>query len=133
MFWERYCALCAEKNMSPTAAGLALGVKAPTVTRWRRGTTPRGVVLDKVAAFFACTTDYLLGRTDDRNPPAPPETKKAPTPEGMGDGTAMYAQVEEALIRAGFIQPGQDLSDEDLRTLSAALEIINATLSRSKE
>ena len=85
MFWERYCALCAEKDLSPTAAGLALGVSAESVKRWRRGTTPRGLVLDKVAAFFGCSTDYLLGRTADRNPPGQPETKKAPTPEGAGE------------------------------------------------
>lgn len=68
---------------------------------------------------------YILGATDTIN-----ETEKEnpPTPsndDAEGDKVSEDA-VEQALIQAGFIKPGQDLSDEDLKFLLSVGETIKA-------
>lgn len=52
-----------------TQAGLAseVGVSEGTVKRWERGKTkPNGDALLKMSDLFGCSTDYLLGRTEER-------------------------------------------------------------------
>ena len=134
MFWERFKFLCDEEGVKPNGIREKIGLTSTgAITAWKnRGVVPERRTLNAIAAYFNTTIAYLLGESDERHAPALPGSETSPSPVGRGDGTAMYAQVEEALIRAGFIQPGQDLSVEDLRMLSAALEIINTTLGRDK-
>lgn len=47
-----------------------LGITRPAYTAYERGTrSPDYESLQKLAEFYDVTTDYLLGRTDDPNPP----------------------------------------------------------------
>ena len=80
MFWDQYCALCKERNISPTTAGVELGVSGNAVFKWRKGAEPHGETLDKIAKYFGCTVSYLLGYADTPTPP-PPEKEKTPAPE----------------------------------------------------
>ena len=53
-----------------TQEGLAeqLGVARHTVLRWENGkTTPPTSAVYMMANIFGCSTDYLIGLTDERN------------------------------------------------------------------
>ena len=43
-----------------------MGVEPATITNWEKGNRfPKDDVLIKIADYFDCSLDYLLGRTDD--------------------------------------------------------------------
>lgn len=73
MFWERYSALCEIKGSKPNPIGKIIGVASSTIAQWKQGTIPSGDTLLKIATYFDCSVDYLLGRTDN-----PAAHKQAP-------------------------------------------------------
>ena len=107
MFYDRFKQLCDARGISCNKAALEIGLSNATPTKWKKtGATPVGETLDKIAAFFNVSTDYLLGK------------EKAPAGNGKcsvsdddikfalfgGDGEitdAMYQEVKEfaALIK----------------------------------
>ena len=60
MFWKRIMELCYEKKTSPTAVCADLGLSNATATHWKKGAIPRESTLNKLAAYFGVTVDYLL-------------------------------------------------------------------------
>lgn len=57
-----------EKDISQAALAKSIDIGASTIAMWETGERyPTAQYLDKVANFFDVSTDYLLGRTDDRN------------------------------------------------------------------
>lgn len=74
MFFDTFQALCEEKGVSCTRAAKEMGLSNSITTKWRKtGATPGGETLEKVAAYFGVSTDYLLGK------------EKLPAPEGGQD------------------------------------------------
>lgn len=66
MFWERLCKLCEERKVKPNTVAKALGLSNSTTTKWKqRGSLPSGEALIKIADYFDCSVDYLLGRTEN--------------------------------------------------------------------
>lgn len=65
MFWDNYKKLCDEKNIAPTAAGIAIGVTNAAVSKWKKGATPNGATLQKVADYFGVSVAYLLGEDEE--------------------------------------------------------------------
>jgi len=62
VFYDTYLALCQRKNVSPTRAALEIGLSKSTPTTWKkRGLTPQGETLNKIAAYFGVSVGYLLG------------------------------------------------------------------------
>jgi transcriptional regulator with XRE-family HTH domain len=53
-----------------------LGLDRTTISKWERhgGSEPDTDTIKKLADIFEVTSDYLLGRTDDRNSRELPET-----------------------------------------------------------
>ncbi len=64
MFWERYYELCNKNKTKPNPVAAIIGVSSGVVTKWKQGTIPNGETLIKLADYFNCSVDYLLGRTD---------------------------------------------------------------------
>lgn len=64
MFWERFENLCKENSIKPTVLVKEITNSSSNVTAWKNGTIPNGETLIKLANFFDCSVDYLLGRTD---------------------------------------------------------------------
>lgn len=85
MFYDLFSELCKSKGVSVTKATVEIGLSRTIGTAWKkRGLTPKGDTLQKIADYFGVTTDYLLGA----------ETEKAPTPEGerqISDDDMMFA------------------------------------------
>lgn len=49
-----------------------LGVTKKTIGQYENGkSTPTAEFIDAAASLFKCSSDYLLGRTDERLPHAP--------------------------------------------------------------
>ena len=63
MFWQKYYDLCINIGSKPNPVGKQLGIASSTITQWKQGALPSGDSLIKIADYFDCSTDYLLGRT----------------------------------------------------------------------
>ena len=65
LFWERFYALCILKGTKPNPVAKEIGVSSGIVTKWKTdGTLPNGETLIKIAEYFDCSVDYLVGRTN---------------------------------------------------------------------
>lgn len=65
MFWERFYHLCITNNKKPTPVGKEIGVSSGIISTWKKGGyCPSGEMLIKIANYFDCSIDYLVGRSD---------------------------------------------------------------------
>lgn len=63
---ERIKMLIKANGMSQAELAKKIGVSAVAVTHWvAGGRCPSSYYLGKIADVFGCSTDYLLGRTDE--------------------------------------------------------------------
>lgn len=69
IFFVRYSELCTAANGTPNSIAKELGVSSGSVTAWKNGAEPRPKTLSKIADFFGVTTDYLLGKEDQKEKP----------------------------------------------------------------
>lgn len=68
MFWDRFYELCCSKNKKPNPVGKELGISSAVLTKWKNGVSyPNGEILIKIAKYFNCSIDYLVGLTDHQN------------------------------------------------------------------
>lgn len=68
LFSDRLKNLREEKKILAKELASTLNVEPATITNWEKGKRfPREDMLIRIADFFDCTTDYLLGRTDNRS------------------------------------------------------------------
>lgn len=65
MFWDNYEKLCKDNLISPTAAGVAVGVTNAAVSKWKKGSIPNGATLQKIADYFSVSVAYLLGEDEE--------------------------------------------------------------------
>lgn len=92
MFWKRFQKLCAVQKVTPNAICKKLEFSSATATHWKKGTIPNGEALSRLADYFECSTDYLLGRSDD---PAPLSQKKEqPTQSGPALEALSSAEIQ---------------------------------------
>jgi transcriptional regulator with XRE-family HTH domain len=61
MFWDMFEQLCRSRGSSPTAVALELGFSNATATKWKKGSTPQGSSLQKIAEYFDVPIGSLLG------------------------------------------------------------------------
>ncbi|WP_319403244.1 helix-turn-helix transcriptional regulator [uncultured Anaeromusa sp.] len=76
---------------------------------------PDNETISKFAQYFAVTTDYLLGVSDDPRPVNPSTNKSASAKETR--------QLEKLLEMDGLTFKGAPLSEDDKNKIKAALEI----------
>lgn len=85
MFFDIFNDLCTQKGISCKKAAEEIGLSNSITTKWKKtGATPKGESLNKIAAYFNVSTDYLLGI----------ETKDAPAENGkrtVTDDDIMFA------------------------------------------
>lgn len=99
MFYDRFKQLCDKKGISCNKAALDIGLSNAVQSKWKKtGATPRGDTLDKIAAYFGVSTDYLLGK----------EEQKTPTQKGERDGS----EIMFALSRGGEQEITDEMFDE---------------------
>lgn len=54
--------LCKKNNITKKEFAIKTGINETNFTYWKKGRTPNGDILAKIANFFNVSTDYLLGR-----------------------------------------------------------------------
>jgi transcriptional regulator with XRE-family HTH domain len=70
IFGERLRTLREEKNLSQEELAEVFGLGKVAISGYERGKrTPSFDILVGLADYFQVSTDFLLGRTDDRTPP----------------------------------------------------------------
>lgn len=69
MFFDIFYELCKLKGVSCKKAAEEIGLSNSITTKWKKtGATPSGETLEKVAAYFGVSTDYLLGKEEQKKP-----------------------------------------------------------------
>lgn len=67
VFFDRFSLLCSKQGETPNSFAKKNGIPSGSVTAWKRGSMPRPATLDKIAAYFGVTVDYLLGKDPEEN------------------------------------------------------------------
>lgn len=105
VFKERLAKLMNEFNINQLGLAKELGVTQSTLSRNINGIhRPKAEIIEKIANFFNVSTDYLLGKSDERTPSTPKQ-------ELAGVKLALYDQVE-------------DLTDDEARQVLDIIKII---------
>ena len=105
MFFNRFKALCDERNVSVYRACTDIGLNRSAVAKWKDGGKPNGTTAAKLAAYFGVTTDYLLGQSEERGP-----VRRAVSDEDIkfalfgGDGEITDEMYDEVKRFAQFIK-----------------------------
>lgn len=112
-----------------TTAEIAKGaeIPEPTLEKLFAGVTkdPKLPTMQKLVHFLGYTLDDLY-----------PEEKKSPAPSEDSAGEKLSVDRDRAevfLMSMGFIEPGQDLADEDLVFLDNALSLLEAWFKQRRQ
>lgn len=148
MFYDLYLELCKERNVSPTRAAIEIGISKATPTTWKkRGLTPQGETLNKIAAYFGVSTDYLLGNVTDPFfqldndrilqdiNSYEDESTSTLTDRDRRDIARDLERIMEALDTADDLQfDGDPMSDEARESIRAAMKLgLEAAKVKNKE
>lgn len=109
MFWDNFTNLCNINNTSPNAVAKSIGASNATCTKWKNGSIPNGETLFKLADYFNCSIDYLLGRAEN--------TKSYSNI--LSDQTDIDSQAEE------FLRKFFKLSKENRDTILTLIDKLN--------
>lgn len=77
MFYKNYELLCQKVGKKPYTVAREIGLGNSNVAQWKKGSTPRPEILQKIAEYFDVSQAVLLGFESDQK-------EKSPTPEGVG-------------------------------------------------
>lgn len=91
MFSKRLKILRQEKHLNQVELSKTILVGNKTISDYERGVSnPDFETLQKIANFFNVSTDYLLGKTDERLP-----SSSSPKDQLKGVKLALFDQVED--------------------------------------
>lgn len=130
MFYDTFVKLCEQADKSPSRVLGELGISTGSLGRWRNGVMPGAESLIALADYFGCTTDYLLGRTDDPNI----AIKKIPSERGeITLGIAKEHEDEEITAEEVFavVDRFEGMTKEDV--LALIRQVANEEIDKRKE
>lgn len=101
MFYDRFIFLCKKRNIKPTPLVLEMGLSSSNVSQWKKGSTPRPEVLQRIADYFQVSVEYLLSGDDNKKEPAPIQKNegKAYSNEALWDAFQRADDSTKAAIR----------------------------------
>ena len=68
IFGDRLRFLREEKGLMGKELAKVMNVEPATITNWEKGNrSPKEDIIVKIADYFNCSTDFLLGRTNNRD------------------------------------------------------------------
>lgn len=72
IFGARIKSLREDRNLSMIQLGKAIGVSDAAICKWEGGITePKVTFITRLADFFDCSADFLIGKTDEYGYPQP--------------------------------------------------------------
>ena len=60
IFWENLNKLCKDRGIYPNTVAAALGLSVATASKWKNGSQPRDVTLQKIAEYFGVSVSELI-------------------------------------------------------------------------
>lgn len=122
MFYDRFIQLCKERNVKPTPLIVELGLSSSNAAQWKKGSTPRPHVLQKIANYFDVPVSYFYET---------PEIEKSPAESGKR--SAHIYDVSYACIGGdhGFTSDEVDLI-ADFRKLDQRSQMVVLNLIKSE-
>lgn len=120
--YERVQHLAKNQGLSVRELGNKLNIGPTTLYKWKKQ-TPKSDILIKVADYFGVSTDYLLGRSDDKYDLSPQEKIDI----GVEAEKMMKGLNDEGSVN--FY--GEPMSDEDKEATLSALNLL-MTINRKK-
>lgn len=120
--YERVQHLAKNQGLSVRELGNKLNIGPTTLYKWKKQ-TPKSDILIKVADYFGVSTDYLLGRSDDKYDLSPQEKIDI----GIEAEKMMKGLNDEGSIN--FY--GEPMSEEDKEATLSALNLL-MTINRKK-
>lgn len=66
-FYDKLIFICNSQKIKLTPLLLSLNISKGNIAKWKDGTIPTGETLIKLADYFDCSVDYLLGRSSKRH------------------------------------------------------------------
>lgn len=70
MFFDIFSELCTKKELSVYKVCTEIGLNRSAVAKWKKGATPNGTTIAKIADYFGVTTDVLLSAPIQPSSPA---------------------------------------------------------------
>lgn len=70
MFFDIFSELCAQKGLSVYKVCTEIGLNRSAVAKWKKGATPNGTTIAKIADYFGVATDVLLNAPVQSSSPA---------------------------------------------------------------
>jgi len=111
-FAKRLRELRKEKGLTGEELGKKFSVTKTAVSYWENDKTfPDELTIKKLADFFECTTDYLLGRTDIKNP---------------------YKEEEYEIQTIAAHHDGEEWTEEELEELEMFKELVRKRREKKK-
>lgn len=124
MFFDIYKSLCIEKGLSPNAVAKLLAISSGSVTEWKKGRIPQNSKLKIIAEFFDVSPDYLLGKTDIKNPLPKTEEQIVYSFEGEGSSKQPFDK-SKLLSLAELNEAASNLSVEQIKRITDFIKDMN--------
>lgn len=68
MFYDTLNELCKKNGISITSLMQVLNMSSGNLSKWKKGGMPKYDTLKRISEYFNVSTDYLLGKTDQKTP-----------------------------------------------------------------
>ena len=112
----------AESGYSQKEIAEKLGVSKSSVTNWIKGkNSPDVELVLPICKLLNISVREFYGEPDIEEPK---KTKNAPASSQNDTEALSVDEVVAAFVQAGIVQPGKDLSNEDLRFLEAIISAV---------
>lgn len=70
MFYDLFYELCVRKGVTPSKACLEMGLSRALAAKWKNTkATPSADTMSKISDYFGVSTDYLLGKEEQKEKP----------------------------------------------------------------
>ena len=128
MFYDEFAKLCSANNISRTKACIDCGVSRTAWHKWKDGATPNGTTINKFAAYFGVSVDYLLGNEQKDSAPTLTEKDRRDIARDLED---IMAHLETS---GDLMFYGDPMSDEARESIRAAMKLgLEAAKVKNKE
>ena len=67
MFYDNYVRACELRGEKPTPVAQKVGCTSSNIAQWKKGSTPRSAVLQKIADYLKVSPQYLMFGDDNGN------------------------------------------------------------------
>ena len=130
-FGERIVAIRKEKGLSQKALAEQLEISPTRLNYWEKDKRfPPIPMLNRISEILGVDGDYLLGR----NEPSEPDQKEIPpAPAATGTERISIEETDKLLAALGFIEEGEQLSDDDLLFLQSVVGLLDAWFKRKRK